>query len=367
MLCCIFNYPPKYRESIYKKIDEAFDTQFYFGSEVLQGLSSGIEKLDLGIFKNKPKHIKTIRLFRSFYWRTGIIFLPFKRNYTSFLITGDTPLSYYPFLFFCCLLGKKVYAWGHGLKHHSRRLGFLEKFYQNSLTTYLTYSEKGRERMIELGYPLEKYRVIYNSLNEGVDYEVANYQRSEIYKRHFDNDDPVLIFTGRLTENKRLDMLVQAVSELNEEHFNVNLMIVGDGTMSESLHSSVKNFGIEDRVWFYGECYDESVLKKLFYNADLCVSPGNVGLTALHALSYGVPVVTHDDFFAQMPEYEVVVPSRTGLLYKKGDQEDLKAKIREWFSLSIDRDKVREMCYSMINDKWNSLNQIEILKDVIKE
>lgn len=367
MLCCIFNYPPKYRESIYKKIDDAFDAQFYFGREVIEGENSGIEKLDFGIFKYKPKLIRTYKLFRSLQWRTGIIFLPFKREYTTFLITGDTPLSYYPFLFFCRMLGKKVYAWGHGLKHHSRKLRFLEKYYHNSLTAYLTYGEKGRERMIQLGYPEDKYIVIYNSLNKGVDYRVDRCYKSDIYKIHFENDNPVLIFIGRLTENKKLDMLVKAVRELNDEHFYVNLMIVGAGVMSESLRSLAQNLGIEDKVWFYGECYDESILNKLLYNADLCVSPGNVGLTALHSLSYGVPVITHNDFFTQMPEYEVVVPYKTGLLYKKGDKVDLKSKIREWFILPVDREQIRKNCYSMINDKWNSLNQIKILQEVIKE
>lgn len=367
MLCCIFNYPPKYRESIYKKIDESFDTRFYFGREVVEGENSGIEKLDPAIFRYKPKQIRTYKIFRSLQWRTGIIFLPFKREYNSFIITADAPLSYYPFLFFCRLLGKKVYAWGHGLKHHSRKLKFLENYYQNSLTAYLTYSEKGRERMIELGYPPEKYKVIYNSLNEGVDGDAAKQYASDIYKRHFANDAPVLIFIGRLTENKKLSLLLRAVSELKSECFNVNLMIVGDGPMAASLRSLVNDYGIEDKVWFYGECYDDSALNILLYNADLCVSPGNVGLTALHTLSYGVPVITHNDFFTQMPEYEVVVPYNTGLLYNEGDFSDLKNKIKEWFALSIDRNTVRENCYSVINDKWNSLYQIEILKNIIEK
>ena len=45
-LCCIFNYAPLYRKSIYTKIDEEFDAQFYFGDMI-----SDIAKMDYADFK----------------------------------------------------------------------------------------------------------------------------------------------------------------------------------------------------------------------------------------------------------------------------------------------------------------------------
>ena len=98
MLCCIFNYAPKYRESIYKKIDEAFDTQFVFGREVVEGKVSGIAKLDYRVFKRKPIENSNILLFKKVLWRTNILSLPFKKKYKSFLITAETPLSNIPIL-----------------------------------------------------------------------------------------------------------------------------------------------------------------------------------------------------------------------------------------------------------------------------
>ena len=41
-LCCIFNYAPLYRASVFSKIDEAYDAQFYFGKEVRDAVPSGI-------------------------------------------------------------------------------------------------------------------------------------------------------------------------------------------------------------------------------------------------------------------------------------------------------------------------------------
>ena len=57
--------------------------------------------------------------------------------------------------------------------------------------------------------------------------------------------------------------------------------------------------------------------------SDLCVIPGNVGLSAMHAFSVGLPVISHDNFDIQMPEFEAIIDSKTGSFYKHGNIEDL--------------------------------------------
>lgn len=366
MLCCIFNYAPKYRESIYKKIDEAFDTQFVFGREVVEGKVSGIAKLDYRVFKRKPIENSNILLFKKVLWRTNILSLPFKKKYKSFLITADTPLSYIPFLILCRLFGKKVYCWGHGFKNHFKRLRLLEKLYQSATDTFFTYGQSGARRMRELGWPNEKLDIIYNSLNAGVDPENNELLKSSIYREHFNNDYPVLLFIGRLISSKRIDWLILTVADLRNKGLKLNLMVIGNGSEYQRLVEYATKLSVNENVWFYGECYDEQELKGLLYNADLCVSPGEVGLTALHAMSYGVPVISHDDFYKQGPEYELIVPSYTGLLYEYGNYNDMLEKIDAWLSSEYERNNIRKNCYSLINEKWNSNYQIQLLKAIIK-
>ena len=366
MLCCIFNYAPKYRESIYKKIDESFDTQFVFGREVVEGKVSGIAKLDYNIFKHKPIENRNILLFKRVLWRTNLLALPFKKKYKSFLITADTPLSYVPFLIFCRLFGKKVYCWGHGFKDHFKRIKILEKLYRSSTDVFFTYGQSGKNRMCELGWPKENLEIIYNSLNEGVKPIENESLKSTIYKDHFNNDFPVLIFIGRLINSKRIDWLIQSVSDLRKKGLNLNLMIIGNGPECSKLVDKTNALSINNNIWFYGECYDEQVLKGLLYNADLCVSPGEVGLTALHTMSYGVPVISHDNFYKQGPEYELIVSNQTGLLYEYGNYDDMVEKIGDWFSCDHNRCQTREDCYSLVNSKWNSNYQLELLTKIIK-
>lgn len=365
-LCCYFNYAPLYRKSIYQKLDQTFDVQFYFGKEVYEnGRVSGIEKIDYSIFKNKPIEFENKTLFRKFAWRTKSIFLAFKK-YDTFLITGDFVFSYIPLILLCRLLNKRIYGWGHGVKTNDGKMRIFTDFMYKNLTGFFTYGEKGKNRLIELGYLPDKIHVIYNSLDGPIDEKKIDYG-SLVYADHFKNRYPVILFIGRLTPQKQLDWLIKAHGELNRSGLKCNLMIIGDGVAKQDLVSLSTKEGYANQVWFYGKCYDDNLNSEFIYNADVCVSPGNVGLTALHSMKYGVPAISHDDFESQGPEFETIVPYSTGILFKKGSYIDFYQSIKEWFVYAEKRkEEIRHNCYAMINEKWNSDNQIRIIKEVFE-
>lgn len=359
-LCCIFNYAPLYRSSIYKKIDQVFDAQFYFSDMI-----SDIAKMDYKDFKRYPKTVRDRKFLGKVLWRKDILFLPFKK-YQHYLVIGDFSLSYFPFIILCHLLGKKVYAWGHGSKSFAGKLKWFIKWFYHHCDVFFTYSESGKQRLIELGVPKEKLRVIYNSLNAGVDGNTQLKCKNAQFLEYFKNDYPVLLFVGRLTKVKKLDWIIKAHSYHKANGINYNVIIIGNGPEKHSLEDLAYKHDKNNNVWFYGECYNEDELSTLIYNADLCVSPGNVGLTSLHAMSYGTPVISNDDFESQMPEYESIIVGKTGDLYKKNDFDDFCKKIECWLSNDFNRGEIRQNCYDVINNKYNSRYQIELLKEIIR-
>ncbi len=357
-LCCIFNYAPLYRLSIFKKIDETYDTQFYFGNMV-----SNIEKFDTRILRKKPKAFGIKTLLGHIPWWSGLFRAAFE-DCDVFLMTGDFSFSFYPFIIMCHLRGKKVYAWGHGCKSFSGKYRFMKPLYY-MWDGFYTYGQGGKDRLVKLGINADKIHVIYNSLNSGVNISFNSGLNSDIYKEHFNNNNPVVLFVGRLTKVKQLDWILEAHKKHLDEGLLYNVIIIGDGDCRDDLTSYVKENQLEQSVWFYGKCYDEEVLNSLIYNADLCVSPGNVGLTALHAMTYGTPVISHDDFESQMPEYETIVPGVTGDLYEHGSFIAFCNTINRWLSNHTNRDEVRENCYSIINGKFNSNYQIQLLEKTL--
>ena len=101
----------------------------------------------------------------------------------------------------------------------------------------------------------------------------------------------------------------------------------------------------------------------MIYNADLCVSPGNIGLTAMHALVFGTPATTHDDFPHQMPEFEAIREGVTGTFFKYNDVESLANSISRWFAENGNkREEVRRACMKEIDENWTPQFQLSVLK-----
>ena len=145
------------------------------------------------------------------------------------------------------------------------------------------------------------------------------------------------------------------------------MVIVGSGSLKGDLLKQVDELALHENVWFYGASYDENENGRLLCSADLCVAPGNIGLTAIHAMTYGCPCLSHDNFPMQMPEFEAIADGKTGTFFKYNDIDSLCDAIVRWFDREdYDRAAIRENCFREIDMNWNPHNQIKIIKRIVK-
>jgi D-inositol-3-phosphate glycosyltransferase len=108
-------------------------------------------------------------------------------------------------------------------------------------------------------------------------------------------DSPVLIWIGRLEKLKGVDILIDAVGQLDERDFT--LLIVGGDEHAEGLKAELEAqaaaAGIAANVRFEGPVSHDRL--PLYYNAaNVCVVPSyyeSFGLVAVEAMACGVPVV----------------------------------------------------------------------------
>ncbi len=360
-LCLIPNSAPIYRKGIYHLIDQTFACDWYIGLTI-----NNDKRFDISILNN-AKEIPNKMLIGNWYWQKGAIGLLGK--YNTFIMTGEVYcLSTWIMVFLARFLPKKkVYFWSHGWygKETFAKKVLKKIFFRLANGTFL-YGNYARQLMIENGFDGSKLFVIHNSLDYDAQLKLRNeIEPSDIYTRHFGNENKTLIFIGRLTEVKRLDMLIQAVAKLKQEDKQYNIVLVGDGVMKDVLQKQAAEAGVD--VWFYGACYDERTNAELIYNADLCVAPGNVGLTAMHTMVFGTPVITHDDFKWQMPEFEAIKSGETGDFFTRGDVNSLAQAIEHWFDThGNDRNEVRRACYNEIDTLWTPQFQIEVIKKNIE-
>ncbi len=365
-LCIIYNTAPKYREAIFASLDKEYDCDWYFGHTV-----TDIKEMDTSILRN-VNYYKTIGHPDRTHWQRGLIRLLFKKKYQVFFILFETRApSCWLFVLLASILfpRKKIYLWTHGW--YGKESGVEAKMklwlYKHVAGTFV-YSEYARQLLIKEGIQYDKLFTIHNSLH--YERQIALREQlvpSNVYVDHFANSNPIIIFIGRLTKVKQLNMLVEAVSDLNKRGENYNLVFVGDGVEKENLINQVESLGLNKQVWFYGACYDEKTNAELIFNADLCVAPGNVGLTAMHTMVFGTPVISHNELKWQMPEFEAIRPGETGAFFDYQNEESLVETISNWFGEnSNNREKVRKACYKEIDTQWNPYFQMEVIRKYLK-
>lgn len=309
-----------------------------------------------------------------FLWQKGLISHLLKQNFDTVILLGNIYyLSTWVALIYLKLKNKKVLLWTHGVTSDTTDFKWtIRKYFYNLSDGLLLYGNNAKKVMIRNGFPEKKLHVIYNSLDYNGQLKYRNIINSntiiQTRKELFNNSElPVIIFVGRLTLHKKLDMIIDAVKLLHDKNIKINTLFIGEGEAKPNLQELIDKNGLKEHFNFWGSCYDEYELSRLISSADICVSPGEVGLTAITSLGYGTPVITHGDFNNQMPEYEAITPGINGEFFKRDSIEDLANKIQQWIenNKGKSRDKIRRDCFEIIDLKYNPKNQAKLINEII--
>ncbi len=141
----------------------------------------------------------------------------------------------------------------------------------------------------------------------------------------FDAEAPLVLFAGRLAEQKRVDDLLKAIDLLQHVQPNLRTMIVGEGPLRDRLEETAKAYDLNNHLRFLGHRND---VPQLMAAADIIVLPSAYeGLpnVVLEAMRFRKPVVAT----AAPGTTEVVVDNETGLLVPVGDVMLLACAIRD--------------------------------------
>ena len=365
-ICCAFNYNPLYDYPIYLEMDRDFNCDFFFGDFVPQPIKQ-FPADNLKGFK-KVFHTRRIPGTR-FYFSTGIRDI-FNKSYTHYILTGDIYyLINWMVLIYAKISHKKIYFWTHGQNRMiTKKIGklFFGSFFAHADGIFM-YNHANCKYMESFGCPKERLHVIHNSLDSHLQTRIfSELKESDIYKKHFNNNNKTVIFIGRVLEARRLDLLIKALALLKKEGVDVNCAIIGPIIEGEKLQQVISEEELSDHVWFYGPCYDENKNAELIYNAAACISPSYIGLTAIHALSYGTPVIANDNAKSNGPEIESIEHHLNGSFFKENNIESLAEEIKFWTKITgDDRENVRQAARRTIEDGWSVDYQVHILKKAL--
>lgn len=260
------------------------------------------------------------------------------------------------------LRGKHVLFWSHGwLQKESGLKGWFRNTFYKQAHALMLYGHRSKCIGIESGFNPDNIHVIYNSLDcqlqddtiKTLGIDDREHTRKQLFNQNANN--PILVNVTRLHHYKKIDMLIEAAAILNDRSIPVNVLIIGDGPHKAELERLAQEKGVN--AVFTGALYNELEIGRMLNASDLAVMPGPVGLLAMHALAYGVQVVSNNDFDTQMPEFESINPGKTGGFFETNRLESLVQIIEQLLENPLPFHERRQQTREVIERFYNPISQ----------
>lgn len=219
---------------------------------------------------------------------------------------------------------------------------YMQWFY-GQLDTVFVNSDEYRRSWISRGLAAEKIKI----LPRGLDTNLFSPQRRDpsFWKKFGESNGAVrLLYVGRISKEKDLDILAQAYRRLREEGLPVQLYLVGDGPYLETLNSTL----LPDAI-FTGYLRGKE-LATAYASADLFVFPSTTdtfGNVVIEAQASGIPVIVSDTGGPK----ELVEQDVNGIVTKSHDVEELAGAIRELVTNSKKRHQMARLARHAVEDR----------------
>lgn len=210
-----------------------------------------------------------------------------------------------------------------GQKQLKRLVKFLSKKYTASFSGIIVPSEKTK-KLLESYNIKNKIFIIPNGINIDQFTEKIAVEKILALKNKLclSENSFKIIFVGRISKEKNIDMLVRSIYPLFKI-YNIELIIVGDGPHKIELEDIVEELGVCKNVFFTDQIPNHDI--PIYYKlADLFVSPSKTetqGLTIIEAMASNIPVLVYNDSNIA----GIVIEQQTGLLFS--DDKELTEKI----------------------------------------
>jgi glycosyltransferase involved in cell wall biosynthesis len=271
------------------------------------------------------------------YIELGLASLSLKREYSVF-VHQPSSMSFNEsdkFSIFYWPTYKKLFSDLHMFSELDKRraaMSFVSKFYLNFRAVFSQYILKRAKRIFVLSnYAKREKKELFSletSVHVGAIEEDKLYHNFLLDRLNKENQTHKIVTLSRLDENKRIDILIQAVKALRQDGVDVCLDICGSGPAKEALAQLITSLELDPYIKLLGYVHEDQV-SGIYSSADLfaTIDWADFRLTTYEALSHRCKVLVSNDtevdskletsgyLFAAEPSVETVVLKINEALY----------------------------------------------------
>src|SRR5438552_5007018 len=218
---------------------------------------------------------------------------------------------------------------------------YMHWFY-NQLDTVFVNSEEYRESWIKRGFEPAKLKIFPRRLDTQLFHPT---RRDPAFFEKFGakNGQIRLLYVGRVSREKDLDLLAEAYRRLRDEGLSIQLCVVGHGPYAREFSESLPE------ALFTGYLTGGE-LAAAYASADIFVFPSTTdtfGNVIIEAQASGVPVIVSDSGGPK----ELVEDKPKGVSTKSHDVEDLTRAIRELVADPERRKRIGDLARESVIDR----------------
>lgn len=223
----------------------------------------------------------------------------------------------------------------HGLDIESNNPGYRRLWHPflRRMDCVIANSNFTRSVAIRTGIKEERLHTVLPGVSLP-DLGIAKTCRSAFRSRYDIGDAPVMLYIGRITERKGLDVFVKQIfPNIIQKHPTAKLVVIGDEpalALTKSvpirarIDATLRQHGLAPNVLFLGpRAYDDIEITEAYFAADVHIFPvqdrpgdnEGFGMVAVEAAAHGLPTVAYDSGGVR----DAVADGRSGHLIKAGD------------------------------------------------
>jgi glycosyltransferase involved in cell wall biosynthesis len=205
---------------------------------------------------------------------------------------------------------------------------FLEKaawsymiWFYGQMEEVMVPSAGTREQLVSRGLPPERMKPLPRWVDTDV-YSPDMRNPSFWKSRGIGLGGIVLLYVGRVSREKGLEMLVSAFKELVDSGAALALAVIGDGPYRHEMETALSGYPTLFTGYLAGE-----QLQRGYASADLFVFPSatdTFGNVVLEAQASGLPVIVSD----QGGPRELMIDGETGVVFRASSTDDLSSAIK---------------------------------------
>lgn len=285
-------------------------------------------------------------------WQTGALSIDLARADVLVLWGNPRCLSTLALAIRARLRGVRIIWWGHYWSSTSREWRMSLRMLLTRVADSLLFYTDQEVAEYRGGAGLRDSRPIA-ALNNGLDTGPIRAARMAYVAVRRPRE---LLFIGRVTPKARLNLLLTALA--NPVLADVRLNIVGSGEAVEVLQAQTKALAIADRVVWHGATTDDAMIGPVANRCRLFVYPGEVGLSLIHGMAYGLPCVVHSDRWRHMPEIAAFENDSTGRSFAPDNATDLARTIAGLIDETDALDCFSRRCITVTDESYNTSDML---------